>query len=57
MKLYDNLISKQTELIKDKKEFWKKFSVIEAKFYNLTRKIKLFRVNHDCRINFGDPFH
>lgn len=23
--------------------------------YNLTKKIKLFRVNHDCGINFDDP--
>ena len=37
MKLQDNLISKQTELINDNKEQWKPNSTIEKK------KMKLFR--------------
>ena len=32
MKLQDNLISKQAELINDNKEFWEKLNLIEAKF-------------------------
>ena len=37
MKLQDNLIAKQTELINDKKrkEFWEKLNLIEAKFSDL----------------------
>ena len=37
MKLQDNLISKQTELINDNKEQWKPNSTIEKK------KMKVFR--------------
>ena len=32
IKLKDNLISKQTELINDDKEFWEKLNVVKAKF-------------------------
>ena len=38
MKLQDNLISKQTELINDNKEFRKKLNVIEAKFDDLKKE-------------------
>ena len=38
MKLQDNLISKQTELINDNKEFQGKLNVIEAKFNNLKKE-------------------
>ena len=32
IKLKDNLISKQTELINDDKEFWEKLKVVKTKF-------------------------
>ena len=38
MKLQDNLISKQTELINDNKEFQEKLNAIEAKFDNLEKE-------------------
>ena len=38
MKLQDNLISKQTELINDSKEFQEKLSRIEAKFDDLKKE-------------------
>ena len=38
MKLHDNLISKQTELINDIKEFQEKLNVIEAKFNDLKKQ-------------------
>ena len=38
MKLQDNLISKQAELINDNKESREKLNVIEAKFDNLKKK-------------------
>ena len=38
MKLQDNLISKQTELINDNKEFRKKLNVIEDKFDDLKKE-------------------
>ena len=38
MKLQDNLISKQTELINDNKEFLEKLNLIEAKFDDLKKE-------------------
>ena len=38
MKLQDNLISKQTELINDNKEFQEKLNAMEAKFDNLEKE-------------------
>ena len=38
MKLPDNLISKQTELINGNKELWEKHNVIEAKFDDLKKE-------------------
>ena len=38
MKLQDNLISKQTELINDNKEFREKLNLIEAKFDDLKKE-------------------
>ena len=38
MKLQDNLISKQTELINDNKEFREKLNAIKAKFDNLEKE-------------------
>ena len=38
MKLQDNLISKQTELINDKKEIREKLNLIEAKFDDLKKE-------------------
>ena len=38
MKLQDNLISKQTELINDNKEFREKVNAIKAKFDNLEKE-------------------
>ena len=38
MKLQDNLISKQTELINDNKEFQEKVNAIKAKFDNLEKE-------------------
>ena len=38
MKLQDNLISKQTELINDNKEFLEKLNLIEAKFNDLKKE-------------------
>ena len=38
MKLQDNLISKQAELINDNKEFWEKLNLIEAKFNDLKKE-------------------
>ena len=38
MKLQDNLISKQTELINDNKEFQEKLDLIEAKFDDLKKE-------------------
>ena len=38
MKLQDNLISKQTELINDNKEFQEKLNTIKAKFDNLEKE-------------------
>lgn len=32
IKLKDNLISKETELINDDKEFWEKLNVVKTKF-------------------------
>lgn len=32
IKLKDNLISKQTQLINDDKEFWEKLNVVKTKF-------------------------
>ena len=43
MKLQDNLISKQTELINGNKEFREKLNVIEAKFDDIKKKMKHFR--------------
>ena len=45
MKLQDNLISKQTELINDSKKIQEKLNLIKAKFNDLKKKMKLFRVN------------
>ena len=38
IKLQDNLISTQKELINDNKEFWEKVNIIEAKFGDLEKK-------------------
>ena len=38
VKLQDNLISKQTELINDNKEFREKLNLIEAKFDDLKKE-------------------
>ena len=38
MKLQDNLISKQVELINDNKEFLEKLNLIEAKFDDLKKE-------------------
>ena len=38
MKLQDNLISRQTELINDNKEFLEKLNLIEAKFDDLKKE-------------------
>ena len=40
MKLQDNLMSKQTELINDNKEFREKLNAIEAKFDDLKNEKK-----------------
>ena len=40
MKMQDNLISKQTELTNDKKEFREKLNVIEAKLDDLKKENK-----------------
>lgn len=44
IKLQDNLISTQTELINDNKEFWEKVNIIEAKFGDFEKKMKIFRL-------------
>ena len=38
MKLQGNLISKQTKLTNDNKEFWEKLNLIEAKFDDLKKE-------------------
>ena len=43
IKLQDNLITKQTELINDNKEFREKLNVIEVKYGDLKKKMKRFR--------------
>ena len=40
MKLQDNLIKKQTELINDNKEFREKLNLLEAKFDDLKKENK-----------------
>ena len=43
MKLQDNLISKQTELINGNKEFREKLNVIEAKFDDLEKENEILQ--------------
>ena len=57
MKLQDNLISKQAELINDNKESREKLNVIEAKFDNLKKKKNSSEQSNDCEKNFHDTFH
>ena len=45
MKLQDNLISKQTELINDNKEFWQNLNLIKAKFDDLKKENETLQSN------------
>ena len=44
IKLQDNLISTQKELINDNKEFWEKVNIIEAKFGDLEKKNETLQI-------------
>ena len=56
IKLQDNLIWKQAELINDNKEFQEKLNLIEAKFDDLKKENETLQSN-GCRKNFDDPLH
>ena len=56
MKLQDNLISQQTALITENKEFREKLNLIEAKFDDLKKENETLQSN-GCRKNFDDPLH
>ena len=43
MKLQDNLITKQTELINNNKEFREKLNVLKAKFDNLKKENEILQ--------------
>ena len=57
MKMQDNLISKQTELTNDNKEFREKLNVIEAKLDDLRKENKTLQSKIWLRKNFEKTFH
>ena len=56
VKLQGNLIAKQTELTNDNKEFREKLNLIEAKFDDLKKEMKLFRVKSWLQKKLRLPF-
>ena len=57
MKLKNNMINKQTELINDNKEFREKLSIIDSKFDERKKENSSKEQSIICRKNLADPFH